>query len=153
MVSELELILAALAAGAGAGSATVAQTAVVDAYNGLRSALRSALSRHGGAAAVLNTVETAPDTWQATVGEALSGTGVDRDAEVLAAARRLLKLADPDGSVAGKYTVDVSNSTGVQVGDHAVHIDTLNGNNIGTMTGPMHISYGQAQSPPTAPGA
>jgi hypothetical protein len=152
-VSEVQLILTALMAGAAAGTTTAAQSAVVDAYTGLRELLRRALNSQGHSDTVLDVVEAEPGTWQAELGEALTATRVDHDAQVLAAAQAVLAEADPAGNFAGKYLVDASAATGVQVGDHAVHVDTNYGATAGTMTGPVNVSYGQVPNPPSKPGA
>ena len=60
-----------------------------------------------------------PETWDAPMREALRSVGADGDAELLAAAERLLKLTDPDGAQHGKYVVDLRGAQGVQVGDGA----------------------------------
>jgi hypothetical protein len=152
-LSELELILAALATGAAAGSATVPASAVGDAYTGLWAALRGALAARGDGSDVLDTVRTEPGGWQRAVAAAVAAAGADRDAEVLAAARRVLHLADPDGASAGKYRVDVHGATGVQIGDHTVHVDTNYGAVARTMTGPVTINNpGPVPDPPAAPG-
>ncbi|MGI5240694.1 hypothetical protein [Dactylosporangium sp. CA-139066] len=156
-MSEVELILTALmtgaAAGGTAGVTTAAQSAVLDAYTGLRDLLRRVLTRQGSSGEVLDAVEAAPGTWQTSLGEALTSAHADQDAQVLAAARTLLAAADPTSTAAGKNTVSISDSTGIQVGDHTTHIGTLNGPNIGETHAPMHLSYGQVADPPSRPGA
>jgi hypothetical protein len=151
-VSEVELILAALMAGAAAGTTAAAQSAVVDTYAGLRNLLRRILTRQSRSSEVLDAVEAEPGTWRANLGAALTDVRADQDQQVLAAARAVLAAADPAGTAAGKYTVTVPDSTGVQVGDHTVHVDTNYGNTAGTMTGPVTVSYGQVPHPPTRPG-
>jgi len=118
MVSGVEVIVAALAAGAVAGSSEVAKTAVVDAYTGLKDLLRRRLVGRPEAQQALEGRETEPGRWRAVLGEALTASGADADEQVLAAARRLLAVADPDGTRVGKYQVDASHARGVQVGDH-----------------------------------
>jgi hypothetical protein len=156
-VSEVELILTALMAGAAAGTtagvSAAAQSAVTDAYTGLRDLLGRVLARRGRSDTVLDAVEAEPGTWQTELGQVLAEADADRDAQVLAAARELLAAADPAGTAAGKYTVTVTGSSGVQVGDHTTHIGTVNGPNIGQMQAPMHLSYGQVPDPPARPGA
>lgn len=152
-MTEVEVILAALAAGAGAGSAAVAQSAVVDAYSGLRDRIRRALARQGHADGAIDSVETEPEAWRTRVCETLVGSGVDQDSEVLAAAAALLTLADPAGAAAGRYQVDARGATGVQAGDGTVHVDTNYGVAAGTMTAPVNITYGQVPFPPAAPEA
>jgi hypothetical protein len=50
----------------------------------------------------------------------LAQAGADQDADLVAAAQRLLQLVDPEGAAAGKFTVTVAgNVHGQVVGDHA----------------------------------
>ena len=60
--------------------------------------------------------------WRARLGKALVEAGVDRDGQVLAAARMLLGRLEPS---AGKYTVDVREAQGVVIGDHAIQTNTF----------------------------
>src|SRR4051812_39466464 len=95
-MSAVELITAALAAGAGAGLKDSASTAVRDAYAGLRDLLRRRVGDHDEQAVqALEADETEPGVWQARIGEALTTSGAADDEQVLAAARRLLAVADP----------------------------------------------------------
>ncbi|GAA3448441.1 hypothetical protein [Dactylosporangium matsuzakiense] len=156
-MSDIELILTALMAGAAAGTTAgvtaVAQSAVVDTYTGLRNLLRRVLTGQGRSGEVLDTVEAEPGAWQTDLGDALTGAHADQDQQVLAAARAVLAAADPAGTAAGKYTITVSDSTSAQVGDHTVHVDTNYGNTAGTMAGPVTVSYGGlVANPPTRPG-
>jgi hypothetical protein len=135
-VTGVELILAALAAGAGAA----AKTAAADAFAGLRDRLAGR-------------VQAEPALWPARLGADLTESGADRDAEIIAAAHRLLGLVDPVGSAAGKYVVDVSDARGVQVGDGTVQVQNNYGTAAHTITGSVSVSYGQAPVPPAQPGA
>lgn len=152
-MTGVEVIVAALAAGAGAGTGDAAKAAVVDAYTGLRDGLSRLLAGRVHGQDALDGVETEPGVWQARIGAVLADVGADRDAEILAAARRLLGLVDPVGSQAGRYTVNVSDARGVQVGDDNVQVNTNYGATAHTMTGPVSIAYGQLPVPPAAPGA
>ncbi|MFE9745710.1 RIP homotypic interaction motif-containing protein [Saccharothrix saharensis] len=103
MIESVDLVVAALAAGATAGVTDTASAAVKDAYQGLKSLTRRAL-RRGGA-----DEDTAdPDELRA----ALVAADVDADAELLAAARAVLELTGRAG------TVHVHDNQGVQIGDH-----------------------------------
>jgi hypothetical protein len=117
-VTGVEVILAALAAGAGAGTSDAAKAAVVDAYTGLRDALRQRLTGPKPAQQVLDAVQSEPGTWQNELGPQLEQSGAAHDEEILAAARRVLALADPAGSSAGKYQIDAREAKGVQIGDY-----------------------------------
>jgi hypothetical protein len=153
-VTGIELIMAALAAGAGTGVSDAAKTAVLDAYNGLRDVLRRRLAGHHRAVEVLDAGQTDLREWQARLGVELAATGADHDDDILAAAHRLLKLADPSGAPAGKYDLDLRGSQQPQVGDNSVRIGVSYGPVAGSMTGSVAVTYpGQPPVPPTQPGA
>ncbi|MEU7871519.1 hypothetical protein [Dactylosporangium sp. NPDC049140] len=149
-MTGLDIIIAALVAGAASGTSAAASTAVGDAYAGLRSALRHRLD--GRASAVqLDAEPTAdPQVWQARLGADLGASGADRDEAILAAARKVLDLARP----AAKYQVDVRDSHGIQIGDgNTMQVGTSYGPAAATMTGPVTVQYGQVPSPPAPPAA
>lgn len=136
-VTELELIVAALAAGAAAGAGNTATTLVQDAYAGLKSLVTSRFAAQGQAVEVLEADQAEPEVWQARVGEALAASGAAGDEQVQAAARRLLELVDPVGERAGRYQVTVTNNYGQSGSFHA----------------PATINYGQVPIPPAPPAA
>ncbi|MFF3868282.1 hypothetical protein [Micromonospora sp. NPDC001898] len=148
-MTGVELIAAALAAGAGAGTSAVA----VDVYTGLRDALRRRLTGRRAAEQLLEAAETDPGVWERRFGAELADSGADRDEKVLTAASRLLDLVDPEGSRAGRYMVDLRGTQGAQVGDGTVRVDTAYGPTAGIMTGPVSVSYGELPVPPTRPEA
>lgn len=124
-MSAVELIAAALAAGAGAGLTDTASAAVRDAYAGLKDLLKRRVGDHGGQAGrALDADETEPGVWQARLGDALTTSGAVGDEQILAAARHLLTLTDP--ALAAKYQVDAHAAKGVQVGDHNSQNNTFN---------------------------
>src|SRR2546423_572703 len=106
--------MAGAAAGTTARGTSAPQAPGAGAYTGLRDLLRRALARQGRSDVVLDAVESQPGTWHTDLSEALTATRADQDAQVLAAARALLAAADPAGTAADKYTIDVSDATGVQ---------------------------------------
>jgi hypothetical protein len=119
-MTGVEVVVAALAAGAGAGTGEAAKAAVVDAYAGLRDALRRRLRGQTGIEDALDGVQAEPGETRVDLVAALGKSGAADDPEVLAAARRLLALADPVRSAAGKYQVDAGEAKGVQIGDRNV---------------------------------
>jgi hypothetical protein len=149
-VTGVELILAALAAGAGAGTSDVAKTAVLDVYTGLRDALRNRLTGWGRAGQVLDAAQAEPDVGQAELAAQLEESGAGGDEDILAAARRLLALADPEGAAAGKYRVDVGSKGHVHVGDTTIDAPHNLGA-VGTFHGP--VTFGAPPVPPATPGA
>lgn len=124
-VDPVTVVVAALVAGASAGISGAVSTAVGDAYAGLRRVLGrrlrargadpAVLDARGADPAVLDAGEAGPAAWQARLAREL--TASDVDAEVAEAAQRVLAVADPEGSRAGRYTVDLRGARGVQVGD------------------------------------
>ncbi|MGX6608285.1 hypothetical protein ACWKSP_40130 [Micromonosporaceae bacterium Da 78-11] len=127
-MSNIELIVAALTAGASAGVTNTATTAVQDAYAGLKSVLRPRV--RGEARAALDADETDEDVWQARLADELDASGAAEDEQVRAAAERLLGLADP--AKAATYNITVQDNSGV-VG--------------GMFTAPVTINHGTAVPP------
>ncbi len=124
-MTGVELIAAALAAGATAGVTGAASAAVQDTYAGLRDMLRRRLLSRHQAEHALDADETQPGVWQARLGRDLTEAGADRDEEVLAAAFTLLSLVDQAGAASGRYRVDARQAKGVQIGDHNTQHNTF----------------------------
>ncbi|GAB2604639.1 hypothetical protein Aab01nite_78360 [Paractinoplanes abujensis] len=111
---NVELIAAALAAGATAGVSDAAGAAVKDAYDQLKRLLKPRL--RGDARAALESDETEPDVWTARIGEELTASGADMDPEVMAAVEHLRDRI----SEATKVNNNFTNAWGVQNGNHNV---------------------------------
>ncbi|WP_213012529.1 hypothetical protein [Paractinoplanes toevensis] len=114
----MEMILAALTAGAAAGATNTASMAVQDTYTSLKDALRNRLASTGQAQQMLEGVESEPEVWQAELSQRLEESGAAYDSEIVASARRLLALIDSAGAPAHTYQVDLREAKAVQVGDH-----------------------------------
>ncbi|MFI5749885.1 hypothetical protein ACIBBE_29045 [Streptomyces sp. NPDC051644] len=134
-MTGVELVVAALAAGASAGLTDTASSAVRDTYTGLREAVRRRLFARGEDSAqvleacdaqVLEASEDEPGVWQARLGELLSASGADEDPEILAAARSLLRELGVSGRHDPTHVVDAREAQGVQVGDHNTQTNTFN---------------------------
>lgn len=127
-MDPITLIVAALAAGAASGITDVAGQAVHDAYATLKNlVLRKLASGEGpiAPASLLTAHENQPEVYKSPLETELRSAGAESDRQLIAAAERVLALADPDGAASGKYHVDLRGSTGVQVGDHGtmtVHV-------------------------------
>jgi hypothetical protein len=116
-MSEVQLVAAALVAGASAGLTDSARGAVQDLYASLREAVRRRLDRSAVAGArVLDAPDPDPEAWRSRLVGVLTGSGVDEDEVVLAVARALLDEVG-EARRAGRATVDARGSRGVQVGD------------------------------------
>jgi hypothetical protein len=130
-MDPISLVVGALAAGAAAGLSQSASAAVTGAYTALRDRVRSLLAgdRAGTAALDLledvDAVEDDPQVYERPLRRALERSQAATDAEVVAAAQRVMALVDAVGSSAGAYVVDASHAQGVQVGDHNRQTNTF----------------------------
>jgi len=116
-MTGVELIVAALAAGAAAGITDTASSPIRDTYIGLKDLLAHRLTGHNQTRQALDAQETDPGVWQARLGDDLATSG--------AAARQVLDLLDPHGAESGKYQVDLREAKGVQVGDGNTQTNTF----------------------------
>jgi hypothetical protein len=117
-MDPVTLIVTALAAGAALGLKDTASSAIKEAYGALKALVKKRLAGRPDGEMVLEAHEQAPTKWQTTLETELTAAGARSDAELLVAAEVLMSLADAAGYRAGKYSVDVRGSQGVQVGDH-----------------------------------
>jgi hypothetical protein len=117
-VSGVELILAAVAAGATAGVTDATSGAIRDAYTGLREMLRRSLTSRGEQALqALDAEETSSGVWQVRLSEDLIRSGADQDEPLLAAARELLARVEAAGRTEVQR-VDLRGAQGVQFGNN-----------------------------------
>jgi hypothetical protein len=116
-VDPITLIVAALAAGAVLGVQGTASTMVSDAYAGLKALVVRRLSGRPDAELVLTGHERSPETFRGLLMAELVQAGADHDADLIAAAKTLLDLADEAGGGPRKYTVDARGAKSVQIGD------------------------------------
>jgi hypothetical protein len=113
-------IFAALAAGAAAAAKETAGTAIKDAYEGLKALVKRKLGGKAIAGAAVDAHAEEPAAAEAVLRPALKEAAVDRDNELLDAAKRLLALADRDGTVQRRYSLHVAGDVhGLVQGDHA----------------------------------
>jgi RIP homotypic interaction motif len=117
-MEPISLILTALVAGLAKGAGQTAATTVRDAYAGLRGALARRLSGRRAAQDALEQYVADPEAWRGNLEVHLKQAGADRDQAVLDAATAVMRVADPAGARAGKYTINLAGAQGVQVGDH-----------------------------------
>jgi hypothetical protein len=130
-MDPVTLIVTALGTGALKGTAEVATTAVKESYVGLKQLVRSKVAGKPSAELILAEHEADPETFKMPVTKLLRDSGVAQDEAVIAAAMRLLELLDAPGVRAGRYVVDVRNSQGTVIGDHA-HVTQTFGTRPGT---------------------
>ena len=135
-MDEINVIVAALAAGASAGVSGTATQAIKDGYVLLKALIRRRFTGRDTAREHLAADETEPGVWQERLGEALHDSGADSDEQILAAARELLTLADP--GTAARLNITVGTVHGA----------------VGTFHAPVSFDQRtQTQLPPTGPAA
>jgi hypothetical protein len=118
-MDPISLIITALATGASSALSGVSGQAVRDAYAGLNELVRRRFHGVPLAESVLDQHEQAPEVWKAPLEQQLNAAAAGNDEEILAAARKVLALTDPEGAQAGKYRVVISGGNVGAVGDHA----------------------------------
>jgi|SRR5580704_7625672 hypothetical protein len=110
-MDPITLIVAALAAGASAGTLDALKDDVKElvkaAYATLRGLARKRVEDQPGAELVLAQHETDPQTWEAPLARMLTAGGAAGDANLVEAARALMELVDATGTAAGKYNVTI----------------------------------------------
>jgi hypothetical protein len=122
-VTEVELVVTALATGAAAGLADTRGEAVHDLCTELREAVRRRLASGGGdgvrgsyGVRVLDAYETDPDVWWTRLLQVVTACGVETDQEILAAARAVLRAERRTGHI----TVDARGSKRALIGNPVV---------------------------------
>ena len=123
-VEPISLIVSALAAGAVEAARETAGTAVKEAYEGLKGLLKRVFGDEPEAEKAVDEYTDAVKAGDgkppaAPLEDALQKAGAGDDPDVVRKAEDVLKLADPEGSAAGKYTVTTGAVQGQVVGDHA----------------------------------
>jgi hypothetical protein len=125
-MDPISMIVGALAMGATSGLKDTATEAIRDAYEGLRDLVRRRFVGRPIAEMALSEHEKAPQVWAKPLSVELATVGADTDAQIIAAARRVMALMDGSGGSPGKYQVNLRSSQGVQVGDLNTQSNTFN---------------------------
>lgn len=126
-MDPVTLIVTALAAGAASARPDDAEGTVKAALARLRALAKTRLSARPAGEVVLAQHEEAPDVYGQPLQHELTQSGAAADPELVNAAQELMKLTDARGSAAGKYTVNVQDSSGVQVGDNNTQVNHFGG--------------------------
>jgi hypothetical protein len=109
----MEVIIAALIAGASAAAKDTVGNAIKDSYSGLKALLQKRFAEKGKAddSDILEKIEKKPDSEGVKVllTEELAEIEADKDGEIIQLAQAILKQEDPEGTKAGKYNIKVKN--------------------------------------------
>jgi roadblock/LC7 domain-containing protein len=126
-MESVPLIVEALAAGASAGAIEGLTGDVKElakaAYAKLYDLARKRLGGDAAPGSILAGHQADPAACKVQLARELGAAGAGGDAEVVAAARELMGLIDPAGTAAGKYSVIISDSKGVYVGDRGIQVN------------------------------
>ena len=118
-MDSVSLIEAALVAGAAAGAKATTSQAVKEAYTGLKTLLSRLFAEKPHAQAILDEHETDPETYEKPLKNLLADAHADQDAELLAAAERVMALVQPQQIGIGKYTIQNTGTVqGQNIGDN-----------------------------------
>ena len=115
-MDPISVVVGALAAGAAAGAQDTASASVKDAYAALKSLLKQRLRGRPAADTALEQHEEEPDAWRPALARELAKAGIDRDAEVLEAARRLETALDSIPGGRDRYIIDARWASQTQIG-------------------------------------
>ena len=118
-MDPISLIVTALTAGAAMASKDVAGAAIADAYAGLKTLIQKHFENKLTGQVALAESEHKPEIWREPLADALKETQAGQDDGILQAAKRLLELAHPNETKAGKYNITIGSATGTIIGDHA----------------------------------
>jgi hypothetical protein len=121
-MDPVTMIVAALAAGVGAGAKDTASQAVKDAYGGLKTMLAERFRGNQSAELVLQQHEDSPQTWEVPLTGYVREAGVDK--AMLALARQLLQAVQPAGVT---NTVNADTIQGLVQGNHGNQTNTFGG--------------------------
>ena len=118
-MDPISIIVAGLVAGASEAVKETAGTAVKEAYTGLKNLIKSRFADDPAAVTALEAHEKDPDTWEKPLRKSLAEVEPENDPELLDHAKSLLEVADPEGTVQGKYNLNITgNVQGLVQGDH-----------------------------------
>jgi hypothetical protein len=121
-VGDVDLIVAAFTAGATAGVSDAASSAVKDSYAALRKVVHDKVAGRGSKNA--RVLEESEPLASERLRDQLIRAGADRDKQIIDAAKSLLALLS-QSDAGPKYSVKVTDSTGVIVGDHNIYTQYL----------------------------
>ena len=117
-MDPVSLIVAALVAGAAASAKDVTSQAVKDAYAGLKTVLSRLFADKLKAQVIIEEHEADPQTYEKPLKKLLTEAHADQDADLLAAAERVIMLVQPQQIGMGKFSIQNTGTVqGQNVGD------------------------------------
>ncbi len=118
MMDPISLIEAALVAGAAASAKDTASQAIKDAYSGLKTLLNRLFVDKPKAQIILDEHEADHKTYEKPLKKLLTEAQAYQDADLLAAAERVMTLVQPQQIGMGKFTIQNTGTVqGQNIGD------------------------------------
>lgn len=117
-MDPVSLILTALATGAAKSASDAASSVVKDVYNKFRDTLKEHFMGKPAASHAIDQYIEDPEGWKNNAENELRVSRAGENDMLVDLAYRLLAVADPEGTLGGKYSIDLRGSQGAQVGDH-----------------------------------
>jgi hypothetical protein len=114
-------IVVALTAGAISGLTETSKTAITDAYQTLKGLLEKKFGTRSQVTQAVDYLEAKPESMarQGGLAKEIVAVQAEQDSEILAAAKHLLTLVQPQQAGLGKYTIQNNASVqGQTIGDH-----------------------------------
>lgn len=126
MLDPVSLILAALAAGATAAAKDAAGVAVKDSYDALKALIKKKFAEQGKGdpSTIIDKFEKKSEVTKPLLEDELKEAGLEKDEEILKAAKAVMTKKDPEGADTGKY--DLRGAKAVIIGDHGSQTNTFN---------------------------
>lgn len=122
------LIVTALTVGATFVAEKAGGEAAKDAYHSMKNALKKRFADKPQAEMILAESEKKPEVWKEPLRQLVSEENLDKENDILEAAKLLLRLTDPDGASKGKYNVTFEGTAqGTVIGDHSTVTQTFGG--------------------------
>lgn len=116
----VDVILSALAAGAGAAATDVAAQSVKDAYGGLKALIRDRFTGNPVAEQTLAKYENDPQGWRTPMHDVLVESGAAEAGPIVERARQVIELIRAEQTGNSKFNIqNMGNVQGQVVGDHA----------------------------------
>ena len=125
-VTAVALIETALVTGAAASAQDTASQAIKDAYAGLKALVLRRFANKPTAQVILEEHGTDPQTYEKPLKKQLLEAHAEADAELVAAAERVMTLVQPQQVGMGKYTIQNTGTVqGQNIGDHQTITQTF----------------------------
>ena len=120
-MEPISLIMTALVAGATAAAKPMAETAVKDTYEGLKTLIKRKLEGDTIGKGLVDAEPEKIKKGEELFKDSIKNAGADEDEEIIKLAQKLLKQAKPDESATGKFNVEFKGEVkGMVMGDRNV---------------------------------